>query len=94
MLFLPLAYSADISTFTTVSSAPTSAVAVDLVPQQVNIKTSFVKVLSDLLDSDVGYSLDGSAAITLAYSPFASEQSDIQENQPASDIYVGLKFAF
>jgi len=94
VFFAPLAYSADTSTATTVSFVPTSVTAVDLVPQQVNIETSFVKVISDLMDSDVGYQLDESAAITLVYCPFVTEQSDIQFGQSASKIYVGLNFSF
>ena len=90
LLSIPLAYSADTSIFTTVSSEPVAVVAVEPAPQQVN----FVKVISELMDSDVGYQLDDFAAITLVYSPFAIEKNDAHADQPGSDIYVGLKFSF
>ena len=90
VLFAPLAYSADTLTAATVSSEPISVTAVDLVPQ----KITFVNVISDLMDSDVGYQLDESAAITLVYTPFATEQIDLRAGQSASEIYVGLNFSF
>ena len=94
VLSIPLAYSADTPIPTAVSSEPAAVFAVEPVPQQVNLEATFVNSISDLLDSDVGYSLDESLAISLVYSPFASERSDAQANQSASDIYVGFKFSF
>ncbi len=92
VFFAPITCSADTSA-TTVSSAP-AAVAVVEAPQQVNVETSFVNVISDLMDSDVGYQLNDSAAISLVYCPFAIEQNDTRSDLPSSDIYVGLKFSF
>ncbi len=94
VLFASLAYSADTLIITAVSSEPAAVVAVEPVPQQVNIEASFVNVISDLMDRDVGYQFDDFAAITLVYSPFVTEQNDAHTDQPASDIYVGLKLAF
>jgi len=93
VFFAPLAYSADALITNTVSSDPAIIVVVEA-PQQVNVETSFVNVISDLMDSDVGYQLNESAAISLVYCPFAIEQNEIQLDQVNSDIYVGLKFSF
>jgi len=93
VFFAPLAYSADTLIANTVSSEPATVVVVEA-PQQVNIETSFVNVISDLIDSDVGYQLNDSAAISLVYCPFSIEQNDIQLDQASSDIYVGLNFSF
>ena len=90
ILFAPLAYSADTLILTAGSSEPAAVVAVEPAPQEV----SFVNIISDLMDSDVGYQLDDSAALSLVYSPFATEQNDTYTDQPASEIYVGLKFTF
>ena len=93
VFFAPLAYSADALIANTVSSETATIVVVEA-PQQVNVETSFVNVISDLMDSDVGYQLNESAAISLVYCPFAIEQNEIQLDQVNSDIYVGLKFSF
>ena len=94
MFSAPLAYSADILIPMTASADPVAVAAVEPALQQVNVETTFVNAISDLMDSDVGYQLDEFAAISLVYSPFATEQSDTQIDQPASDIYVGLRFSF
>ena len=93
-LSTPLAYSADAPISTTASSDPAAVVAVEPAPQQVNIEASFVNVISDLMDRDVGYQFDDFAAITLVYSPFVTEKNDAYTDQPGSDIYVGLRLAF
>ena len=94
VLFASLTYSADTLILTAGSSEPATAVAVEPAPQQVSIEASFVNVISDLMDSDVGYQFDDFAAITLVYSPFVTERNDAYASQPASDIYVGLRFSF
>ncbi len=93
VFFAPLAYSADTLIANTVSSEPATIVVVEA-PQQVNVEASFINVISDLMDSDVGYQLNESAAISLVYCPFAIEQNEVQLDQVNSDIYVGLKFTF
>ena len=90
VLFASFAYSADTLILTAVSAEPAAVVAVEPAPQE----ASFVNIISDLMDSDVGYQLDDSAALSLVYSPFATEQDDAYTDQPASEIYVGLKFTF
>ena len=94
VFFAPLAYSADILFSTAVSSESAAVVAVEPQPQQVNVETSFVNVISDLMDSDVGYQFSESIAISLAYNPFSPDQDDIRDHQLDSDVYVGLKFSF
>jgi hypothetical protein len=93
LFFSSLAYSADTLIANTDFSDP-ATVATVKAPQQVDVETSFVNVISDLMDSDVGYQLNESAAISLVYCPFDIEQNDAQADQPTSDIYVGLKFTF
>jgi len=91
MALTSFAYSADTGV---VSSESAAVVAVAPAPQQVDVETSFVNVISDLMDSDIGYQLNDSTSISLAYSPFSEERSDVQDHQLDSDVYIGLKFSF
>ena len=94
VFFTSLAYSADPKIPTTASPEPAAVVAVELAASGGNTETSFVNVMLNLLDSDVEYRLNESTTIILAYSPFTTQQNDVQTYQPASNISIGLKFSF
>ena len=89
LLFLTsMAHSAELET-------PTAAVdVVTLAASEGYMDVSLVNAMINLLDSDVGYSLNESTAIVLACNPFADQQGDTPADQPASNFSVGLKFTF
>ena len=88
LLLTTLAHSAEPETSTA------AVTVVTLAPSNDSMDVPLVNAMINLLDSDVGYSLNQSTAIVLACNPFADQQSDTPADQPASDFSVGLIFTF